>query len=52
MRFFIVVAIFLFFVAMFNMIHVVIDLLLLPKVYICSEVTKADPINVQKRCKK
>jgi len=52
MRFFVVVGITLFLIATFNMIHVAMDLLLLPKVYICSEVTKADPINVQKKCRK
>jgi len=52
MKFFIVVGITLFFIATFNMIHVAMDFLLLPKVYICSEVIKTDPINVQKKCKK
>jgi len=35
-----------------NLFHTYIDIYLKNPVYACSEVTKTDPINVQKRCKK
>lgn len=35
-----------------NLFHAHIEIYLKNPVYVCSEVTKQDPINVQKRCKK
>jgi|GEM_PF-6253695 len=52
MRFFIVVFATLFFIAVFDLIDVAVQFCLLPKVYVCSEITKDDPISVQRRCHK
>jgi hypothetical protein len=50
MIFFRVAGITLFFIAGFNLIAVAVEMNLKEPVYACSEVTKADPINVQKIC--
>jgi len=52
MTFFKVVFATLFVIAVFNLALVAVEWCLQPLVYACSEVTKTDPINVQKRCKK
>jgi hypothetical protein len=52
MRFFLVVFVTLGVIWTFNLMDAAMSFLLLPKVYQCSEVTKQDPINVQKKCKK
>jgi len=35
-----------------NLFHAYIDIYLKSPVYVCSEVTKTDPVNVQRKCKK
>jgi len=52
MRFFILVGITLFFIAFFNILFIGVEMGMRSPVYACSEVTKQDPINVQKKCKK
>jgi len=52
MPFFILVGFTLFLVAFFNLMYVGVEMAMKEPVYACSEVTKNDPINVQKRCKK
>ena len=52
MRFFFIVGFTLFLIAFFNLMYVVVQMNMKEPVYACSEVTKQDPINVQKKCKK
>jgi hypothetical protein len=52
MKFFGVVGFTLFLIAFFNLMSVVMEMALREPVYACSEVTKQDPINVQKKCRK
>jgi len=52
MAFFRIVFATLFVIAVFNLALVTVEWCIQPLVYACSEVTKTDPINVQKRCKK
>jgi hypothetical protein len=52
MKFFVVVGFTLFLIAFFNLVHVGVQMAMKEPVYACSEVTKQDPINVQKKCKK
>ena len=52
MRFFKIAFGILAVIAAVNLFHVGILWSLSPKVYACSEVTSADPINVQKKCKR
>ena len=52
MKFFGVVGFTLFLIAFFNLVDVGVQMALREPVYACSEVTKQDPINVQKKCKK
>jgi hypothetical protein len=42
----------LFFIAFFNGVDMAMQHALRPIVYQCSEVSTADPINVQKKCRK
>jgi len=42
----------LFVIAFFNGMQMAVDYSLRPIVYQCSEVSTADPINVQKKCRK
>jgi hypothetical protein len=51
MRFFALVGVTLFFVALFNIIFVSVEMGMRSPVYACSEVTKKDPIDVRKKCK-
>jgi hypothetical protein len=52
MKFFGVVGFTLFLIAFFNLMDVGVQMALREPVYACSEVTKQDPINVQKKCRK
>jgi len=52
MRFFAIVGITLVFIAVFNLIHVSVEMYLKGDVYACSDVTKYDPLQVQKKCRK
>jgi hypothetical protein len=52
MKFFVVVGFTLFFIAFFNLVDVGVQMAMKEPVYACSEVTKQDPIDVQKKCKK
>jgi hypothetical protein len=52
MNFFALVGFTLFLIAMFNLIYVGVQISIKEPVYACSEVTKQDPINVQRKCKK
>jgi hypothetical protein len=52
MRFFKIAFVILAVIAAVNLFHVGILWSLSPKVYACSEVTSADPINVQLKCKR
>jgi hypothetical protein len=52
MKFFGVVGFTLFLIAFFNLMYVWTEMAMREPVYACSEVTKQDPINVQKKCKK
>ena len=52
MIFFRIVFLTLFLIAFFNAINLAVSYALLPQVYRCGEVSTADPINVQKKCKK
>ena len=52
MRLFQIAGVMLAVIAGFNLIHVSVQWALQDKVYACSEVTKDDPINVQKKCRK
>lgn len=52
MKFFGVVGFTLFLIGFFNLMSVAMEMALREPVYACSEVTKQDPINVQKKCRK
>ena len=52
MKFFAIVGFALFLIAFFNLMHVGVQMSMKEPVYACSEVTKKDPINVQRKCKK
>jgi len=52
MRFFAIVGFTLFLIAFFNLMYVGTEMAMKESVYACSEVTKSDPINVQKKCRK
>jgi hypothetical protein len=52
MKFFAIVGFTLFLIAFFNLVHVGVQIAMQEPVYACSEVTKKDPIDVQRKCKK
>jgi hypothetical protein len=52
MRLFYTVGIALAFIGIANAIDVYVQWNIQPEVYACSEVTKSDPLNVQKKCRK
>ena len=52
MTFFKIVFFFLFIIAFFNGVEMAVEYSLRPIVYRCGEVSTADPINVQKKCRK
>jgi hypothetical protein len=52
MKFFGVVGFTLFWIAFFNLVDVGVQMGMREPVYACSEVTKQDPADVQKKCKK
>ena len=52
MQFFVIVGFTLFLMAFFNLMYVGVEMAMREPVYACSEVTKKDPINVQKKCRK
>jgi hypothetical protein len=52
MKFFIVVGFTLFMMALLNLVYVVVEMNMKGPVYACSEVTKKDPIDVQRKCRK
>jgi hypothetical protein len=52
MRFFAIVGFTLFLIAFFNLVYVGVQITNKEPVYACLEVTKNDPLNVQKKCKK
>jgi hypothetical protein len=52
MKFFAIVGFTLVLIGILNLAYVAVEIGTKSPVYVCSEVTKADPINVQKRCKK
>ena len=52
MRFFALVGFTLFLIAFLNLVYVGVQIGMKEPVYACSEVTKKDPIDVQRRCKK
>lgn len=51
MRFFKIVCVALSAIALFNLIDVSVQLAIKEPVYACSEVTKNDPLDVQKLCR-
>jgi hypothetical protein len=52
MKFFGVVGFTLFLIAFFNLMYVGVQMAMKEPVYACSEVTKNNPIDVRKKCKK
>lgn len=52
MKFFVIVGFTLLLIAFFNLMYVGMQMSMKESVYACSEVTKKDPINVQRKCKK
>jgi hypothetical protein len=52
MRFFVIVGFTLFMMAFLNLVYVGVEMAMKEPVYACSEVTKKDPIDVQKKCRK
>ena len=52
MKFFAIVGFSLFLIAVFNIVYVGVEMGMKEPVYACSEVTKNDPIDVRRRCKK
>jgi hypothetical protein len=52
MKFFAIVGFTLVLIALLNLAYVGVEIATREPVYACSEVTKADPINVQRKCKK
>jgi hypothetical protein len=52
MRFFAIVGFTLFLIAMLNLVYVSVEIAGREPVYACSEVTKTDPLDVRKRCRK
>jgi hypothetical protein len=52
MKFFVIVGFTLFMMAFFNLVYVGVEMGMREPVYACSEVTKKDPIDVQKKCRK
>jgi len=52
MRFFAIVGFTLFLIGFFNLVYVEVEMGMRDPIYACSEVTKADPVNVQRKCKK
>jgi hypothetical protein len=50
MMFFKITGVFLLVIAGFNLLDVSVQMAIKEPVYACSEVTKSDPINVQKIC--
>jgi hypothetical protein len=52
MKFFAIAGFSLFLIAIFNLAYVGVQINIKEPVYACSEVTKKDPINVQRKCKK
>lgn len=50
MRFFQIAGLTLAVIAVLNFIQTSVELAIRDKVYACSEVTKTDPFNVQKKC--
>lgn len=52
MKFFAIVGFTLFLIAVFNLVYVGVQIANKEPIYVCSEVTKKDPIDVQRKCKK
>jgi hypothetical protein len=51
MRFFKIVGVALGAIALFNLMQIAVELSMRQGVYACSEVTKSDPLDVQKLCR-